>query len=327
MTSRDEEIEILPARPEHEAEVLELLASALRWDRGPAGMDLFRWKHRENPFGPSAEWVAVAAGRVVGYRAFQRWELERDGAPVRVVRAVDTATSPEYRGRGIFTRLTLGALDALRADGVEFVFNTPNSQSRPGYLKMGWEVVGRLPVSGRVGSLRGLARAVVTRRSGGDARRPVDAVPAREALSESESVRELLASMRGDARLHTLRTVEYLQWRYRPDALGYRAVVVGGRARDGLAVFRVRPRGSLVAASICEVLVPAATPGAGGRLVRAVADVPGVDYVVRLARSDVRRGFVRLPGRGPVLTWRGLRDGGAPGAGGWNLEFGDVELF
>ncbi len=62
------------------------------------------------------------------------------------MRAVDTATDPDFQGAGIFRRLTLHALDALPALGVEFVFNTPNDKSLPGYLKIGWKVIGRAPV-------------------------------------------------------------------------------------------------------------------------------------------------------------------------------------
>ena len=72
-----------------------------------------------------------------------RWEFQRGDEVFRCVRAVDTATHPDYQGRGLFTRLTKAALPELVADGVKFVFNTPNDQSRPGYLKMGWQAVGR----------------------------------------------------------------------------------------------------------------------------------------------------------------------------------------
>jgi GNAT superfamily N-acetyltransferase len=73
-----------------------------------------------------------------------------DGTTINAVRAVDTATHPDWQGRGIFSRLTLGALDDLRDDGVDCVFNTPNDKSRPGYLKMGWQQVGKVPVSVRL---------------------------------------------------------------------------------------------------------------------------------------------------------------------------------
>src|SRR5262249_8542580 len=123
----------------------------------------FHWKHVENPFGASPTWVALDGARVVGFRTFLRWCFDTSvGTPVVAVRAVDTATDPAYQGRGIFTRLTLGALDELREEGIALIFNTPNASSLPGYVKMGWSLVGRLSAAvmpTHVGSLRALATA------------------------------------------------------------------------------------------------------------------------------------------------------------------------
>ena len=137
---------------------------------GPAGTgpaEFFRWKHLENPFGRSFMLVAEADGRIVGLRAFMRWEFVAGDRRFRAVRAVDTATHPDHQGKGIFSRLTLEALDALR-DQADFVFNTPNEKSLPGYLKMGWQVVGRVPIRIRVRrpirfATRARSRCVATR--------------------------------------------------------------------------------------------------------------------------------------------------------------------
>src|SRR5262249_20381845 len=129
------ELTIRRAGPEDESAVLELLAASLGWKRDETFETFFAWKHERNPFGPSPAWVAVDAGRVVGFRTFLQWQFEHpDGRPRRAVRAVDTATAPDYQGRGVFRRLTLHAVDELREDGIDFVFNTPNAKSRPGYL-------------------------------------------------------------------------------------------------------------------------------------------------------------------------------------------------
>ena len=61
---------------------------------------LFRWKHLDNAFGPSPMWVACDGDRIVGLRTLMRWEFERADAIFRCVRAVDTATHPDYQGRG-----------------------------------------------------------------------------------------------------------------------------------------------------------------------------------------------------------------------------------
>ena len=143
-------VDVRPYRDADEQAVLGLLNDAL--GGGPAGTrpaEFFRWKHLENPFGRSFMLVAEADGRIVGLRAFMRWEFLAGDRRFRAVRAVDTATHPDHQGKGIFSRLTLEALDSLR-DQADFVFNTPNEKSLPGYLKMGWSVVGRVPIRIRV---------------------------------------------------------------------------------------------------------------------------------------------------------------------------------
>jgi hypothetical protein len=60
---------------------------------------------------------------------------------------VDTATHTEHQGKGIFKKLTLALVEFCKERQDHFVFNTPNEQSKPGYLKMGWEEAGRLPIS------------------------------------------------------------------------------------------------------------------------------------------------------------------------------------
>ena len=129
-------------------EIIAVGAAALGWKPNEPNSELFRWKHVDNPFGASPIWLAEIDGQIAGYRAFMRWELvDASGRLWRAVRAVDTATHPDFQRRGIFSRLTMHAVEEMRDEGGDIVFNTPNTQSRPGYLKMGWIDVGRLPVA------------------------------------------------------------------------------------------------------------------------------------------------------------------------------------
>ena len=158
------DLEIRRATPADETEVLELFRIALGWKTGDPNEELFAWKHKTNPFGPSPAWVATDNGRIVGYRTFLRWQfLDGHNKPVRAVRAVDTVTSPEYQGRGIFRRLTLQAVAELTLAGDRIVFNTPNDQSRPGYLKMGWTIARHLPVGLLPAGVRGVRRMLASR--------------------------------------------------------------------------------------------------------------------------------------------------------------------
>jgi GNAT superfamily N-acetyltransferase len=72
----------------------------------------------------------------------------------------DTATHPDYQGRGIFTRLRTSSLETLRERGVAHVCNTPHEQTLPGHLKMGWQQVGKLPVGERFRSPTSAASAL-----------------------------------------------------------------------------------------------------------------------------------------------------------------------
>lgn len=141
---------------------------------------------------------------------------------------------------------------------------------------------------------------------------------------------ELLAALAPDGRLHTHRTQAYLCWRYGFEPLAYRAIALADDPAQGVAVFRLRRRGPALEGALCEVLVPGGDARAARSLRRSVARVSGADYVIQLGGPPVdRAGFVRLPGQGPILTWRPLGSAGGPGGtlDDWALALGDIELF
>ena len=321
--------------------VLALLAASLGWERDTTFAEFFAWKHGENPFGPSPAWVAVHDGEIVGFRTFLRWQFEHpDGRRRHAVRAVDTATAPAFQGKGIFRLLTTTAIEELTAEGVDFVFNTPNDNSRPGYLRMGWSTVGRLPLVARVA---GIGSALRMRASRVPAERwPVETGAGRDAPAVLADARvdTLLASVRAARGFRTAKTAEHLRWRYGLPALGYRAIALDGDPAAGLAVFRLRRRGAAIEAGISDVLVPDGARGSERRLLRTVARETRADYAIRLRGADgpgaanrvralvPRSGFVPFPKQGPLLTWRPLADTAAPpGLADLDFSLGDVELL
>ena len=256
----------------------------------------------------------------MAFRALMRWEFVRGGKVLRAVRAVDTATDPDYQGRGLFRVLTMHGLESVRAEGVDFVFNTPNDQSRPGYLKMGWREVGRLPAAVRFTGPKGAFDALRSRvpadrwstelkvgvpvldwlESGG----PGDRVPA------PTDVREIRTNVDD----------EFLAWRFGGPLLAYRAVDVG----DSALIVRARRRGP---SRELVVVAEFGVPGATQRLAARVATDAGCSYAIRLGQPNPMAGFVGLPGGGPILTWRVVNTDGLPPLGNWSLTMGDVELF
>lgn len=309
--------------------VLALLASSLAWRADDVHSRFFHWKHRENPFGSSPGWVATTDGAVVGFRTFLRWELEEQGRVVHAVRAVDTATAPSHRGQGIFSLLTRHALQSLSDEGVDFVFNTPNAQSRGGYLKLGWEPVARLPVLVRPASIRAPARMLRARAPAERWGEPVHlGERAADVLCDTSAVTSLLESQPTVAGLRTRRSPAFLAWRYGFEEHQYRTLLAGSGVAEGFALFRVRRRGAAREAVVCDLLVPGGEPGPARHLLRRVVRRSGADYAIRLGGTGPRwDGFVPVPGRGPALVWRGLSSSRCPDPRSWRLVLGDVELF
>lgn len=126
--------------------IIALLKASLGDTMIPKSESLWRWKHLANPFGPSPTLLAEEEGKLIGLRAFLRWEFFANGKKIFACRAVDTATHPDFQGKGIFKTLTKQLVDQVRSEGTELIFNTPNKKSTPGYLNMGWEKRGKLPL-------------------------------------------------------------------------------------------------------------------------------------------------------------------------------------
>ncbi len=128
-------------------EIVEVLKASLGEQDLPLSKDIWNFKHVDNPFGRSLVLVAEENGIIAGVRAFMYWKWQYLNKFYSTFRAVDTATHPDFQGKGIFKKLTLEAIELAKLQGDQFIFNTPNEQSRPGYLKMGWETVDKLTVA------------------------------------------------------------------------------------------------------------------------------------------------------------------------------------
>ncbi|MEW5676323.1 GNAT family N-acetyltransferase [Flavobacterium enshiense] len=128
-------------------QIIKLLKESLGEGLLKKSQHIWDFKHGANPFGKSYIILAEENNKLTGVRAFMSWKWQIGETLWQSYRAVDTATHPDYQGKGIFTKLTRKAMDAVGAISPCFIFNTPNEKSRPGYLKMGWKIVAALPLS------------------------------------------------------------------------------------------------------------------------------------------------------------------------------------
>ncbi len=320
MSGLNETITLRPFREDDLDAVLGLLRSSLGetslLQRTP---ELFAWKHLDNPFGRSIILVADAEGTIAGLRAFMRWELTTpQGETLRCVRAVDTATHPDFQRRGIFSTLTEAAVEAAREDGVHLIFNTPNEKSGAGYLKMGWQQVGPIGVMMRPGI--GLLR----KGTGDGIPQTGDLVPGSEPLMDFPPVTARLP--RG---LRTARTPDYLRWRFTAHPTARYAAV---EAADGIAVVRPNLRSGRRELVLSELIGPGSAAAA-----RETARRSRADYMVGWfskgspeRSAAVSAGLIPLPKvTALTLVARPLRDlpVDVTSPASWDLAMGDLELL
>lgn len=308
-------------------------------DGRPRSPEWWQWKHVDNPFGESAVLGAYVESRLVGVRAFLRWDLNVDGTVWRCARAVDTATHPDFQGHGIFRKLTMAGLELLEADGVVQVFNTPNAKSGAGYLKMGWQPVGDLFAAVRPIGARTMVRAAASVVGGFREKRPgapdVALPRVADAGVTDEDLEWIANSAAGSAtlRIRTAWTARALRWRYvQCPVADYRAVEHEGRIG---AIVRINRRRGLREAVVSWIDPKIEQPGK--LLAKALGD--SVDYLVWRpgpSRAGVwnalKAGFVEVPKpvmrlvHRPVVMDEAQR-ALARDASNWHLAFGDLELL
>jgi GNAT superfamily N-acetyltransferase len=232
-------MKFVTATKEHSNQIVELLKITLGESLIPKSVKFWNWKHIENPFGKSKIILAFDGEMLVGVRAFMCWQFSNTTKIVKCVRAVDTAVHPSYQGNGIFSKLTIAALNNCKNDNIKLVFNTPNKISKIGYLKLGWVEIGKLP-------LRLLIPFKVPR------------------IFNEKLLSELLANyeMRKINELHvniltnkfsTPLSIDYFNWRYTNCPIDrYYSI---SEANKFIVIFRIKKAKSLIEMRLCEVVI------------------------------------------------------------------------
>jgi GNAT superfamily N-acetyltransferase len=280
----------------------------------------WHWKHTLNPFGRSIVLVAADRDRIAGIRAFMRWQLATTtGSTLSCVRAVDTAVHPEYRRRGLFSALNEAALELATADGVDMVFNTPNEQSRPGYLKQGWQDVGPVGVM-----VRPSYRMAIRQ---GDAEFP----DAEDILPGASFAGGIKGTDRKPLGLRTVRSEAYWRWRFEQHPT---ASYLQVGAKGSTAVLRINRRSGRD-----ELVVSELIGTNGSAAIRRAASMSQAAYLVGwFSPGSPERTWAKLAGMIPVprvtalnLVARPLSQFAAQvgvfAIGNWDLAMSDLELL
>lgn len=103
------------------------------------------WLYAQNPDGPAVGYDAFDNNRLVAHYAC----IPRTTGKVRhglsVLQSVNTATSPKYVGRGLFTQLAAATYGTASEMGYQYVFGVANQNSFYGFTKkLGFSNVGQV---------------------------------------------------------------------------------------------------------------------------------------------------------------------------------------
>lgn len=126
--------------------ILELLNKNLKGQQHlniKRDVNWWNWKYENNIFGKPIITVAEYKGKIIACRPFWPWRLNIRGKIINCYQPVDSVVDKDFRGKGLFTKLTSNSLLEV-SKKTDLIFNFPNEQSLGAYLNLGWSYVGKL---------------------------------------------------------------------------------------------------------------------------------------------------------------------------------------
>lgn len=103
------------------------------------------WRYQDNPAGTVVGADAWAGETLAAHYVTCPAAMTLEGAPARGLLSLNTATHPDYQGRGLFTRLAEATYAAGAEAGFDFVYGVANANSTPGFVrKLGFQLVAPL---------------------------------------------------------------------------------------------------------------------------------------------------------------------------------------
>ena len=302
--------------PSRQAELFDLMRSV--WGEYMDAEE-FEWWFERNPVGPRLITLAEDDEGVLGMLAMSFARMRCNGSEVLAAAAVQGATHPRARGRGVFSEIELFNEARSAEHGARVAVGFTNPEAGPILVgRVGWRDVRRLRLWAR--PLRGLLRGSgpVLREGTGDV--------ARFGAEHERLYRSVSASWPD----HYVRAAEYLNWRYLDSPKGYRAFEhrVAGESRGFAVLGQARHHGREIA--VVADLVADGVRSARALLRGLIAETgPGAQALVGLPPPGLGGAFASC---GFVPTPVTIRLIGKPLAesaavGDWYFSLGDTDIF
>ena len=137
------------AKDTDKLEILDVMdisfASVQRSSSVRRDLDFWEWKYISSPYGEASVHVIKLDGRVAAAGSLWPMMFQWQGRRLCAVQACDTVVHPDFRRRGLFGALINARKSRAAELDVDFIFNFPNANSLPGYMKAGWNFLGRVP--------------------------------------------------------------------------------------------------------------------------------------------------------------------------------------
>ncbi len=106
------------------------------------------WMYNQNPNGKVVGYNAIFKEKIVAHYALIPIEAEYQNTNFKALHSVNTATSFQHKGKGLFTKLAKMTYDKGLSLGYEFVLGVANTNSLYGFTeKLGWKYISQLDTS------------------------------------------------------------------------------------------------------------------------------------------------------------------------------------
>lgn len=115
---------------------------------------VLKWLYAENPDGTVLGFDAFDGEQLVAHYACVPTSISIGGHTVKSLLSLNTATHPDYQGKGLFSKLADLTYTAAAEEGFHSVYGVANGNSTPGFVrKLGFQLVQPLEAMVGIGGL------------------------------------------------------------------------------------------------------------------------------------------------------------------------------